>query len=226
VNRERYLVDEARGRSLRAAFGALDAVAGNGAACPDADALWDAAAGRQEPADFERVVLHIGECGECAAAWRLARDLQADEARSALLRGPARWFRRTWVQALAAAATLVVAVGVGYQLRDLGRPGTAEFRGAEGEWIRSLVPEGAALPRGRCLLRWTPGPAHTVYDVRVTTEDLEPVARSRGLERAEFLVPEEALKGVPGGGRVVWQVTAILPDATKSESRSFATRIR
>ncbi len=211
---------------LRAAFTSGAEVAGTGASCPPADALWESAAGRSDNREREAVILHLGECSACAAAWRLARDLRRDDSDAAVLAGPDRWFRRTWVQAAALAAALIVAAGLAVQLRTASREPASEFRGEEGDWIQSLVPAGRPLPRERCLLSWTPGPAHTIYDVRVTTEDLRPVARSLGRDRAEFLVPSETLKGMPPGARIVWQVTAHLPDGVKVDSRSFIVGLR
>lgn len=214
-----------RDSRLRAAFTSVAEVAGTGASCPSADALWESAAG---PGDRRReeVILHIGECPACAAAWRLARDLRREDGEATVLAGRDRWFRRTWVQAAAIAAALMVAAGLAVQLRTARQEPQSEFRGEEGDWIQSLVPAGRPLPRERCFLSWTPGPAHTIYDVRVTTEDLRPVARSLGRDRAEFLVPPETLKGMPSGARIVWQVTAHLPDGLKVDSRSFVVELR
>jgi hypothetical protein len=211
---------------LREAFASVAETAGTGAACPSVDALWESVAGRCDRRLREAVILHLGECTACAAAWRLARDLHRDENGAKVLEGPARWFRQTWVQVAAAAAVLLIAVSVAVQFRTGNREYAAEFRGQEGDWIQSLVPEGVALPRERCLLRWTPGPVHTVYDVRMTTEDLAPVARCKGLDLAEFLVPPEALTRMSSGARIVWQVTAHVPDGSVVESRSFTTGIR
>ncbi len=211
---------------LRAALAGVAEVAGTGASCPPAARLWESVRGRCDRRRLEAVILHIGECAACAAAWRLARDLRRDETGATVLAKPARWFRRTWVQAAAFAAALIVAVGLAVQLRTAHREPVSEFRGQEGDWIQPLVPSGRPLPRGRCLLRWTPGPTHTIYDVRVTTEDLRAVARSLGRDRAEFLVPPESLNGMPSGARIVWQVTAHLPDGGKADSRSFIAEIR
>lgn len=102
----------------------------------------------------------------------------------------------------------------------------AEYRSASQDWIESLVPDAEPLSREQCILRWTSGPDGTTYDVRVTTEDLEPVSRGRGLEKAEFPLSEQSLSVLPSGGRIVWQVTAHLPDGGTSESRSFFSAVR
>jgi hypothetical protein len=41
------------------------------------------------------------------------------------------------------------------------------------------------------------------------------------LELPEYQVPEEALAELASGERVLWQVTAILPDAQRVESDTF-----
>ncbi len=210
---------------LRAAVASVGEVAGNGAACPSADHLWASATGQADRHEVEAVVLHLGECGACAAAWRLARDLGREESGVRVLAGPVRWYRHRWVQ-LATAAALVIVAGLAGQFWMARRESTAEFRGQPGDWIRSLVPETEALPRDHCVLRWTAGPTGTVFDVRVTTENLTPVARHVGSDRAEFVVPRAALDPVPSGARILWQVTAHLPDATSADSKSFTTRIR
>lgn len=212
---------------LRAAFATVAEVAGDGSTCPSAEALWACAAGPQQGEDFEATILHLTECPACATAWRLARDLQRD-AETVVLSGHARWFRRTWVQAAAVAATLALAVGlVAYtRLGGLSRGPAAEFRGREGDWIHCLVPADEALPRDRCRLAWTAGPAGTVYDVRVTTEDLTHVVRALGLEQPELVVPAEKLAHVPAGGNVVWQVRAHLPDGALADSPAFRTTVR
>jgi hypothetical protein len=102
----------------------------------------------------------------------------------------------------------------------------AEFREPAYACGGSLIPDGEPLPRRRFVLRWSTCPEGTTYDIRVTTEDLEPIARALALDRPEFIVPESALASVPGGGRILWQVTAHLPGGGVSESRSNVTDVR
>lgn len=215
--------DDAR---LRQAFAAVAEVAGAGSACPSTDALWESAAGRSGPREREAVILHLAECTACAAAWRLARDLCGAEPGARILPGRPRWFRENRVQVAAIAAVLVFGAALAVQFWTTQRPSSPAFRGQEGDWIHPLVPEAETLPRASCLLRWTPGPTGTVYDVRVTTEDLVSIARSRGSDRAEFLVPPGSLTGLPAAARIVWQVTAHLPDGRKVDSRSFVAQLR
>jgi hypothetical protein len=53
------------------------------------------------------------------------------------------------------------------------------------------------------------------------SDQLAPVARGKGLSRPEYQVPEEALAELASGSRLLWQVTAILPDAQRVESETF-----
>jgi hypothetical protein len=218
--------------ALRRAFGELDDIAGAGDTCPASDAIWASACGRD--GDLDRALLaHVGSCGACAAAWRVARDM-GGVADSALACGAGAGVSRSApvarrvprLAALVAAAVMVAAVGVA--LRGPGPPmeRSVEYRAPRGEWIRALVPEGQPLSRAQCLLRWTPGPAGSTYDVRVMTESLDAVAGGRGLDTAEFLVAPALLERVPGHGKLVWQVTVHLPDGARNDSRSFAHELR
>jgi hypothetical protein len=211
---------------LRDAFAAGAEVSGSGAACPSPDELWESAAGRAGRRRQEAIVIHLGECSACAASWRLAQELQRDEGGTRVLPGASSWFRRNWAQVSAVAAMLVVAAGLALHLATVQRQAAPQMRGEEGDWIQPLVPEGAALSREDYLLRWTPGPDGTIYDVRVTTEDLQPLSRVRGLQTPQLLISPTSLVRVPPGGRVVWQVTAHLPDGKKVDSRSFVTGVR
>jgi hypothetical protein len=217
-------IEDARNPGLRDAFASMAEVAGEGEDCPRSEDLWESARGRLGRREQEGVILHLGECTACATAWRLARDLQEGETPAVLRVAPARWFSRAWVP-LAAAAVIVAAIGLTVQFRSPEREAASAYRAQERDWIRPLAVEGP-LPRDRCLLRWTPGPAGTVYEVRVTTEDLEPVARGRGLDQAEYLVPPTALDRVPRGGKILWQVTAHLPDDSRVDSRSFTYEVQ
>jgi len=219
-------LDDARVARLREAFASAAEVAGRGERCPPHEDLWGSVRGELGRRETERLVMHLGECAACATAWRLARDLRSDEPRGAVVAGSAIRFRLHWVRVAAAAAVVVAIVAVGVRLWAPGRGPAVEFRSGEGDWIEPLLREGEALPRGHCLLRWTPGPEGTAYRVRVTTEDLEPIASGRGIRVAEFLVPAQELDPVPTGARIVWQVTAHLPDGTKANSRSFTSEIR
>jgi hypothetical protein len=76
------------------------------------------------------------------------------------------------------------------------------------------------------VLRWTPGPEGTTYNLQVATERLEKISEARGLTAAEYLVPEAALRMVPAGARVLWRVETVLPDGSRAGSRTFRTRVQ
>jgi len=213
---------------LREEFSALSERAVPSTDCPDAGVLWDALDGKMSSRDVRHLLDHTISCPACAESWRLARQLRVEAGLDAET-APARplwspWWK--WSLAAAAAASIVLAVTVGIvRFRSLEEPGDSIYREASGLTIRSLVPESVPLPRNRCVLRWTPGPAKTRYDVRVATEDLTILARARELEKAEYRVPEAALTRVPAGARLVWQVEAVLSDGRRVGSPAFLVRL-
>jgi len=216
---------EAPDARLRAALAALTEVKGDGSGCPTAETIWDSASeqlgvGRKN----EEVILHQTECSACATAWRLARELvqaEAVAARSGLVSFP--W--RRWAPLAVAASLVMVAIGVGIWVvpdRDVVAP---VYRTQGSDWLRPEMPEGVSLDRDHCDLRWTPGPRGTTYDLLVNTEDLEPLARVHHLERAEYRVPDDALRDLPSGASIFWRVTAHLPEGRSVTSRTFATKV-
>jgi hypothetical protein len=154
----------------------------------------------------------------------MARDLAQEADGRREHRGGSRFEHSRWFPLAAAAAVVIslAAIAVLYWPPSDMAP---VYRAPGGEWLQSAIPEEAPLPRERCLLRWTPGPEGTVYQVRVTNQKLDVLARAGGLEAPEFLVPVEALEGVAPGARIVWQVTARLPDGKKVDSTSFLARV-
>jgi hypothetical protein len=210
--------------ALRRGFAALTGTAGRGEACPTSERVWDSAADRLGPEENREVVLHLAECGACATSWRLAREMELAEAVAPGARTTPSGLRR-WLPLAAAAAAVVVLGGLAL-LRLPERAGPAPaFREQEESWLASELPDEALLPRGAALLRWSAGPEGTRYDLRVTTEDLEPLARAMRIEANEFLVPAGKLEGLAEGASLLWRVTAHLPDGRQVHSRSFVTRL-
>ncbi len=210
---------------LREAFAALAERARPRPDCPEPERLWDAAAGQLPATQARQLVDHTASCPSCAEAWRLARELgrHAREGRpavgSALSRGGWRW-------AAAAAAAVVLAL-VGVQLwwtRPVGGP-PAEYRDPDIETIRSLLTDGAFLPREEFRLRWEAPPDAARFDVLVMTEELEVISRTRGLETPEYRVPDAQLEALPPGTRVLWQVEAVLEDGGSAVSPTFVNRL-
>jgi hypothetical protein len=96
-----------------------------GVDCPPSIRIWEAVNGQLDPADAAAVVDHVSSCGACAEAWRIARELEVEEAGGGfVIPFPAR--RRTsfvW-GLLAAAATLILAIGAWPLLRGTPAPAT------------------------------------------------------------------------------------------------------
>lgn len=222
--------------ALREAFTARTGTAPGGPeACPAPERIYDAARGALPPGEVREVVEHLAVCPECAEAWRLAAALE-EEARAAgateaSFPGTAR--RPWYLQPLKAAATValgLVAVAVVWTV--VQAPEEAPVWRGDGELeIRSLLPEGEALPRGEAVLRWTPVPEEdsegTTYDLRVTTEDVfTPVAEADGLEEARFTIPAEALEGLTPGAELLWRVEARLEDGRSVASPTFTTPVQ
>jgi len=81
---------------LRRAFASLEGRA-PGPGCPEPERLWSAARG-ELPAEVVRpLVRHLVECGACAEAWRLAREVEPRPAQpSAVVARPAP-ARLSWI---------------------------------------------------------------------------------------------------------------------------------
>ncbi len=198
--------------------------------CPGPAVLWASAAGELDPAADEAVLRHLAHCSQCASIWRLAREMAApEEAGGSQVvpldagRRPPVW-RRPGV--LAAAATLLVAVGLGtgvlMERRHAASPPVYRKQPAASEIVAS--PAAAVLPRSRCRLRWSGVPDGSRFDLTVTGGELGVLAVARGLTAAEYLVPPDR---IPEGTReILWRVTAHLPDGGTLRSRTFTSRIR
>jgi hypothetical protein len=210
---------------LRETFSASVEVAGDGSSCPPWEELWESARGELGRQDEDRILMHVGECPACAAAWRVAYDM-AEDSTGGEASTRERGGRPSWWIPLAAAAVFVLAM-VGLNVFDRAPLDDAGpvYRTQEREWLKSLVPEDEPLPREDCLLRWTPAPEGTTYQVRVTTESLDLIDVGRALKEPEFRVPASALERLPSGSEIFWQVSARLPDGRQAESEAFVSRI-
>ena len=198
--------------------------------CPEPARIWDAAHGSLAAEETHLVVEHFVVCPACAADWRAAirpvspgdvRDSRSTNAAVALqARRPAMLWTR-----FAAAAAAVLAVALLGILRVADPiPAGPVYRTADAV-IRSLVPEDAALPRERAVLRWTPVGEDAVYSIEVGKVDLTTLASARELDRTEFTIPPEALEQVEPGESIAWQVEAQLPDGRRVASEAFLHRI-
>ncbi|HEY0554495.1 MAG TPA: zf-HC2 domain-containing protein [Thermoanaerobaculia bacterium] len=221
--------DEQQLARLRAAFAAPD-LAPDPQSCPPPEKLWSAVRGELDPQAMREVLDHVALCSACAEDWRLAAELNRQQAgESAVTPGRVlqgrfgRW--RPLAATAALAAGLLLAVGV--WRAEMAPHQAPIYREARHESIRSLLPAGQALPRQDAVLRWSPLPGAASYDVRVTTEDLfQTVASAQGTTTTELRVPAAALAGLPPGAKLLWQVDAVRPDGTRETSPTFTTPLQ
>lgn len=214
-------------QALREAFASLAETSQEG--CPDSDRIWAAVSGELPPQERRELVEEIASNPACAEAWRLALELWRESGGAAIVESPetsSSWRRfAPYRGTLAAAAGVVLAVGIGWFARDLLAPGP-EFRNPDSAVIESLVPEDEPQSREPLVLRWDGGPPDASYDVTVMTEDLVSVSTGRGLEVMEFRVPEGVLQELPSGTILLWQVRARAPDGDETVSPTFVLELR
>jgi hypothetical protein len=209
---------------LRAAFVLSESLVVEHGECPPPERLWESAREELRPQENEEVIRHLAACAECATAWRLARDLSGARAAAVTPIARPRLARSAWAP-FAAAAVILIAVGAALQLFTIHPTVAPAYRADEGAWIRPAPESVRPMPRERFVLRFTPGPEGTTYDVRVTAKGLAPLARGIRIERAEFHVPPETLAALPRGTKILWQVTGYLPDGRVSDSETFISEI-
>jgi hypothetical protein len=191
--------------------------------CPDDEAIWAASRGELPAKRASELLDHVAHCPACAESWRMAREI-SDLAE--LPQARPRRSNRAVLWLGAAAASVLLALVVVPPLVDDGPTGpTEEFRDVEGVTIETLVNEQAPLPRDEVVLRWTPGPAGTLYRVELATEEFDVIHRSLRVDTTEYLVPVEALSGIDPGSTLLWRVDALLPDDTRLSSPTFLVRV-
>jgi hypothetical protein len=214
---------------LRAAFATPDPAASS-SGCPAPETLWAAVRGELAPQPLRELLDHVALCAACAEDWRLAVELNRQQAaETATAPGkvlPGRFGR--W-RPLAAAAALAAALLISVTVWRAEAPSQAPpvFREASHASIHSLLPNGQALARQDAVLRWTPEAGATSYDVRVSTEDvLQTVASAKGATATELRIPASALANLPPGTKLLWQVDALLPDGRRESSPTFTTPLQ
>lgn len=207
--------------ALARAFGTRTTPAPDPASCPSADAIYDAVGGRLELAQRKLIVDHVTECAECATAWRLAAELQDDRVVPLPVRP-----RRASAVTLAAAASVAVAIGAGLLLLPPAQEPVPVYRqGSASTMLESRV-TASSLPRQDFRLRWSASTDGAVYTLRVTNAALEPVYAAQDLTRTEFVVPDSALRDVPSGATLLWQVEMHREDGTTAVSPTFSVTVR
>jgi hypothetical protein len=191
---------------------------------PAPEALSRLLQGTTSAEERQRVVDHVAACARCAEELRVARPVgdRLSKVGGAVIR-PAAWWPRAVL--LAAAASVLVAGGLALRVGRTSGPAGETYRAAEAPGVQSLIPEGARVRREALTLRWRGAPAGATFEVLVATERLDEVVRLKGLRSSEATVPAAALAGVPSGARLVWQVTIVFPDGSRSASSSFVVTL-
>ena len=87
----------------------------------------------------------------------------------------------------------------------------------------SPAAESDRLPRAACRLQWTRGPAGTSYDLLVSDDELTILATVKGLEEPHYTLPPEKIP--TSATKLLWRVTARLPDGRTVASDTFTTVI-
>lgn len=216
---------------LKETFQALGETSPRELSPEELDRVWRAVSGELPAEERRDLVDRMAGDAALAEAWRSAQELSRAAAAGARSEGRVPLWRtsRTWrtsrVSWLAAAAVLIIGIGVGivYQrsgLRD------ETFRDPGHYVVESLVQPDVTLPREAFRLRWTPGPPDTRYQVTVTTEDLRVLATVQGLTAPELTLDGRRLSDVAPGARVLWQVMAALPGGESVASQTFVARVQ
>lgn len=183
--------------------------------CPETSRIWEAQAGALTAFETRSVVEHTTRCPTCAETWRVARGLNdgAEE--------PSRR-QRSWMKPLlAAAAAIVVAMGVWVTFPPRVEQGTPVLRESRVEPIRALIDPEQPLSRDEFRLSWSPVAEGAVYVVRVTTDSFEPIYTSDEARETECVVPPSALAHLAQGTRLMWQVEAVRIDGRRVTSNTF-----
>jgi hypothetical protein len=190
------------------------------------DRVWRAVSG-QLPAEERRdLVDRMAGDAALAEAWRSAQELSRAAAAGVGSGGRRSGWQVTRASWLAAAAVLIAVIGAGIVYQRSGVPRDETFRDPGHYVIESLVQPTVELPRNAFRLRWTPGPPDTRYQVTVTTENLQVLARVPALTVPEVTLDDRLLSSVAPGGLVLWQVTAALPGGESVSSQTFVARVQ
>ncbi len=214
------MTEELRGRL--ASLGPGD---GPGPNCPPNERIFAGATGELPPDELARLLDHVRGCAWCSTSWGLAREVAAPveaargggggdgEVVSLLGR------RGAWAvagAALLAAALALVSVRVGLPEH------APVYRSAQEAALSARTPD--ALPRDGFALAWSAVPGAT-YEITVVGPDLAVVARASGLAKPEWVVPADALAGLPDGANLAWTVEAVDADGARLAQATFHTRL-
>lgn len=192
--------------------------------CPPAEQLFDLRHAALSPEVAAQVTEHVAGCSACAEALRLAVEMAPLEQPSVRSTSAGRgWLVGGVVLLAAGLATLL-----------LGRPRLSApttspdetpdvFRGVDGLSFARSGPRTA--PRDAFELSWSAGPAGTLYDVRVHDAELKLLHEAFAFDEPRIVVPAAALSDHPDGARVLWIVTAHLPDGRRVTLPTWTTHV-
>ena len=213
-----------RDAPLKAAFRDLAAASDEACTTEEVDRIWRAAAGDLDADSRRDLVDRMAASPAAAEAWRVAQVMRDVQGYGAPAVTPARHsWSPAWI-GLAAALTLTVGLGL-FQLNRSSAPAADVYREQSVTSIESLVPADAVLARDAFVLKWSPGPAGSRYQVRVTTDDLRVLTTVADVNTPEVTIPPAALESVAAGSRVLWQVVTPLPSGQPVSSRTFVVRV-
>ena len=189
--------------------------------CRREQEIWRAVTLEATAEERRTLVEHLGSCAACAETWRLAVEFAAGTEPRTPERRPIIGLPHL----VGGAALLVAAAGVSWIVlsRDTDRQAAVS---ATRPIIRSLIGDGAPLPREEFRLRWTPGPQGTLYDIEVGTADVKALAQGVALAEPVHLVPEDVLKDLAPGTSIAWRVHARLPDGSVADSVTHFNDVR
>ena len=162
-------------------------------------------AGRLSEPDSERLEEHAMGCAACAAVLERGADLRrafGERLFSAPEPAPVRIGRDLWTLAAAAAAVVVMAVGI-VQVSGRPEPATPEvLRGGTAGTFDFTV---SAAGNGQVLVTWLRVPAASTYRIEIIRSDGEPVLTSETADdRVEINVG--ALPPRPSGSTLLAKV--------------------
>lgn len=202
---------------LRAAF---QAFVEHGEVDPEVspEAVWGTADGSLPAARRREVIDHLTRHPGGLRVLRLA--WESSGSRWLPQRGDATWVR--YLSLSAAAIVLMVGGAYGERFfRDRVDPRSAPtYRSSE---TRSLLAAQSPVLTGdgSLELRWFGAPDGSRFDVQVTTEELETITSTTGLEQPLFRLRGATVSALRGMERFLYQVTVHSPDGEVEVSSTF-----
>lgn len=223
-------------RGLIRAFSTVEGTTGDRAEALDPDTMdqiWRAVRGELPAPELVALLERVRQEPDLAEAWRVARAVSeelVDPAPDAvtvgatpepetgqLVRGPASWWRVAAVGGALAAAAL--ALFVVQAPAPAPPPEAGPMRAAE--TVLSSALDSAELDRSQPELAWSSAGPGATYSVTVTTDRLQPVARTGGLAETRWTLPAASVAPLPPGAVLLWRVEALLPDGSRHRSPTF-----